>query len=56
VEPLSKRRQRFVGLARLDNALIGWIDNALSSTAHKSTRQPERHHSERTGTLNRVFQ
>jgi hypothetical protein len=42
VDPLSQRRQRFIGLARLADALRVWIDDALSSTVRESRSQPKR--------------
>ena len=41
LDPLSQRRQRFIGLAGLADALRGWIDDALSSTFDASTSQPK---------------
>lgn len=33
VDPVSERRQRFVGLDRLSDSVRGWVDAALTSTA-----------------------
>jgi hypothetical protein len=41
VDPVSERRQRFVGLDRLADALRSWVDAALSSTANESRPNDE---------------
>jgi hypothetical protein len=41
VDPVSQRRQRFIGLARLADALRVWVDDALSSTLRESRSQPK---------------
>jgi hypothetical protein len=40
VDPMSQRRQRFIGLERLADALRVWIDDALSSTVRNSGSDP----------------
>jgi len=42
VDPLSQRRQRFLGLARLADALRVWIDDALTSAVGESGSPPKR--------------
>jgi hypothetical protein len=42
VDPLSRRRQRFVGLERLADSLRLWIDDALHTAMHEPDRQPNR--------------
>ena len=42
VDPLSERRQRFIGLACLADAIRVWTDDALRSTIRDSTGQPTR--------------
>jgi hypothetical protein len=37
VDPVSQRRQRFIGLECLAESLRGWVDDALSSTVREST-------------------
>ncbi len=38
VDPLKQRHQRFIGLARLIDALYVWIDDAISSTIRQSSQ------------------
>jgi hypothetical protein len=40
VDPLSRRRQRFVGLECLADSLRLWIDDALQSATHEPGDQP----------------
>jgi hypothetical protein len=42
VDPLSQRRQRFIGLECLADSLRVWVDDALSSTVRESRSQPNR--------------
>ena len=41
VDPLTHRRQRFIGLAQFVDAVHVWIDDALSSTAGDLSSQPK---------------
>jgi hypothetical protein len=41
VDPVSQRRQRFVGLACLADALRVWVDDALRSTLRESGSRPK---------------
>jgi hypothetical protein len=41
VDPLSQRRQRFIGRASLADALQAWVDDNVSSTGSGSSGRPE---------------
>ena len=43
MDPLLRRRQRFIGLASLVDALREWIDDALSSTVDQMRHHATRH-------------